>query len=112
MFAPCALGGILNEITIPQLQTSVVAGAANNQLAHTIHGQLLHDNGILYAPDYVINAGGLIFAESRYSENSEEQMLQHIDTIGLTLLEIFERATLQNQPTNTISDTIAKERLA
>lgn len=112
VFAPCALGGILNETTINQLQTTIVAGAANNQLAHSINGQLLHDNGILYAPDYVINAGGLIFAASRYSETSEEKMLQHIDGIAMTLLEIFERSTLQNRPTNAVSDAIAKERIA
>ncbi len=62
VFAPCALGAIINDLTIHQIQTKIIAGAANNQLAHTHHGQKLFDKGILYAPDYVINAGGLIFA--------------------------------------------------
>lgn len=112
VFAPCALGGIVDDTTISQLQTTIIAGAANNQLAHRFHGQHLHDNGILYAPDYVINAGGLIFAAGRYASTSETQMQQQINGIGSRLLEIFERSSVENRPTSMISDDIAKEILA
>lgn len=111
VFAPCALGGIINDISINQLQAPIVAGAANNQLAHTYHGQMLHDKGILYATDYVINSGGLIFANSKYSNIADEKMQQQIDGIGHRLMEIFERSIKENRPTSTISDAIARELL-
>jgi leucine dehydrogenase len=60
IFSPCAMGGALKDDTIPQLRVDIVAGVANNQVAEARHGQLLHDKGILYAPDYVINAGGML----------------------------------------------------
>jgi leucine dehydrogenase len=107
VFAPCALGGILNDITISKLQTTIVAGAANNQLEHNVHGQHLHERGILYAPDYVINAGGVIFAACQYLKSSQEQMLLQINGIGNRLLEIFERSVAENKPTSAISDEIA-----
>ncbi len=112
VFAPCALGGVINDTTINQLRTSIVAGAANNQLEHTYHGQQLHEKGILYAPDYVINAGGVIFAASKYLKTSEEQMNLQLNSIGNRLLEIFERSAIENKPTSMISDTIAQELLA
>lgn len=112
VFAPCALGGILDDKTIEELKTTIVAGAANNQLAHHIHGQQLHDKGILYAPDYVINSGGLIFAGGQYASTSETQMQQKINGIGTRLLEIFERSKKENRSTSSISDAIAKELLA
>lgn len=111
VFAPCALGAILNDTSIAELQTTIVAGAANNQLAHQYHGQVLHDKGILYAPDYVINAGGVIYAASRYLGMADEQMHQKIDDIQLALLNIFERSTAENIPTSKIADTIAQERI-
>lgn len=112
VLVPCALGGVLNDQTIPELQTSIIAGAANNQLHHTRHGQVLHDKGILYAPDYVINAGGLIFAACKYSKTSEDEMQNQINYIGHRLIEIFERSTKENRPTNIISDAMAQELLA
>lgn len=112
VFAPCALGGILNDKSITELQTTIVAGAANNQLEHSFHGQQLHDKGILYAPDYVINAGGLIFAAGRYASTPETQMEQQINGIGNRLLEIFVRSSAEDRPTSAISDAIAKELLA
>lgn len=111
VFAPCALGAILNEITINQLQTSIVAGAANNQLAHSIHGQLLHDKNILYAVDYVINAGGLIFAASQYLHTPDYLVEQQIEGIGTSLLEIFSRSKKENKPTSEIADQLAEEKL-
>ncbi|KTD46095.1 Glu/Leu/Phe/Val dehydrogenase [Legionella quinlivanii] len=112
VFAPCALGAIINDMSIGQLQTTIIAGAANNQLAHSYHGQLLHEKGILYAADYVINAGGLIFAASKYLHTPEDLVNQQIDSIRTHLLEIFSRSQRENQPTSVIADTIAQEKLA
>ncbi|WP_133127469.1 Leu/Phe/Val dehydrogenase [Legionella nagasakiensis] len=112
VFSPCALGAIINDISINQLQTTIIAGAANNQLAHTYHGQKLHDRGILYATDYVINAGGLIFAASKYLHTHEELVNEQIDGIGTTLLQIFTRSQNENRPVSEIADTLAQEKLA
>lgn len=112
VFAPCALGAILNDITIPQLQTTIIAGAANNQLAHSYHGKILHDKGILFAADYVINAGGLIFAASKYLQTPEAQITEQIDHIYTHLTEIFARSAKENVPSNEIADALAQEKLA
>ncbi|MDP1604155.1 MAG: amino acid dehydrogenase [Legionella sp.] len=112
VFAPCALGAIINDITIPQLQTSIIAGAANNQLAHRYHGEILHEKGILYAADYIINAGGLIFAASKYLNTQENDINQQIEGIGTTLSEIFIRSQRENLPASEIADTLAQEKLA
>lgn len=111
IFAPCALGAVLNDKTIAALQTTVVAGGANNQLAHTYHGQQLHDRGVLYAPDYVINAGGLIFAADQYLHHSTKRLPEQLHNIHTSLLEIFHRSARDNTPTSTIADTIAQEKL-
>ena len=111
VFAPCALGAIVNDISINQLQTNIIAGAANNQLAHTYHGQQLHDKGILYATDYVINAGGVIFAASKYLHTPQQLVNQQIDGIGTALMQIFTRSAEENRPTSEIADTMAKEKL-
>ena len=111
VFSPCALGAIFNEITIPQLQTKIIAGAANNQLADPNHGQLLHDRGILYAPDYVINAGGVIFACGKYFHSSPIKTEQNLNRIGTSLTEIFARSQLENKSTSDIADKIAEELL-
>lgn len=112
VFAPCALGAIINDTTINQLQTTVVAGAANNQLAHTYHGEQLHAKGILYATDYVINAGGLIFAASKYLRTPEQRVIEQIDGIRTSLLQIFTRSAEENRPASEIADTMAQEKLA
>lgn len=112
VFAPCALGAIINDVSINQLQTGIIAGAANNQLAHTYHGQLLHDKGILYAPDYVINAGGVIFAASKYLKTSDTQFNLQLENIHTTLLTIFTRSQQENRPTSDIADIMAREKLA
>ncbi|KTD49563.1 Glu/Leu/Phe/Val dehydrogenase [Legionella rubrilucens] len=112
VFSPCALGAIINDMTINQLQTTIVAGAANNQLAHTYHGKLLHDKGIVYAADYVINAGGLVFAASKYLNTPEEQVVRQINSIGTSLMEIFVRSQKENRPASEIADTLAQEKLA
>lgn len=112
VFSPCALGAIINDLTIPQLQTTIVAGAANNQLAHTYHGQQLHSKGILFAVDYVINAGGLIFAASKYLETPAEKTTEQIDSIYNHLTDIFSLSVRENRPTSEIADNLAKEKLA
>lgn len=112
VFSPCALGAIINDATINELQTSIIAGAANNQLAHAYHGEQLHQKGILYATDYVINAGGLILAASKYLRTPAAQVDKQIDGIGSSLLQIFTRSAEENLPTSQIADTMAQEKLA
>ncbi|MEM6463335.1 MAG: Glu/Leu/Phe/Val dehydrogenase dimerization domain-containing protein [Pseudomonadota bacterium] len=109
IFAPCALGAGLNLVTIPELAAPIVAGSANNQLAEADDGQLLMSKDILYAPDYVINAGGVI---ALANEDIDERVLDaDVRAIGETLTTIFERAKEQNAPTQLIADRMAEERL-
>jgi len=112
VFSPCALGAGLNKKTIPNIKAKVIAGAANNQLARHTLAQLLHDKGILYAPDYVINAGGLIFATTMYEGKPADQCLEKIAAIEETLNEIFERSKRENSPPSEIADAIGNERLS
>jgi leucine dehydrogenase len=109
VLAPCALGGILNEATIPRLQVRIVAGAANNQLLRDEDGARLHERGILYAPDYVINAGGVINAAAEYlGSMSEDGVLRRIDRIGETLALILDRAARKGRPTSETADEMAR----
>ena len=114
VLAPCALGAILNYKTIPRLKCAVVAGAANNQLYTDRDGDTLTSRSILYAPDYVINGGGLIavFLENvsdGYDDGRAESMTAAISD---TLAEIFQRADAEDRPTNEVADRIALERIA
>jgi leucine dehydrogenase len=111
VLAPCALGAILNTRSIARLRATVVAGAANNQLAHGQDGEALRAAGVLYAPDYVINAGGIISVAREYYGGTEAQVLEDIDGIPARLTEIFERARRENRTTNEIADRMARERL-
>ena len=110
VFAPCALGAILNDSTIPQLKASIVAGAANNQLAEARHGVELMKRGILYAPDYVINAGGIIDVYHERIGFDRAALLKHIEGIHDNLMEVFERARKEERPTGEVADAIAEER--
>jgi leucine dehydrogenase len=93
IYAPCALGATLNDDTIPQLKCEIVAGAANNQLANEErHGQMLVDSGILYAPDFLINAGGLINVYSEIASYSREEVMKRSQQIFGRTLEILEMA--------------------
>jgi len=113
VFAPCALGAILDARSIPRLKAQVIAGAANNQLAQDGDGAALSAAGILYAPDYVINAGGIISVSREYHGGATEaQVLEDIKRIPLRLTEIFERARRESRPTNEVADQMARERLA
>lgn len=110
VFAPCALGAILNDSTIPQLKAKVVAGASNNQLAEPRHGVELMKRGILYAPDYVINAGGIIDVYHERIGFDRAALLKHIEGIHDNLMEVFERACKEERPTGEVADAIAEER--
>ncbi|WP_288023704.1 Glu/Leu/Phe/Val dehydrogenase dimerization domain-containing protein [Thauera sp.] len=110
VFAPCALGAILNDSTIPQLKAKVVAGASNNQLAEPRHGVELMKRGILYAPDYVINAGGIIDVYHERIGFDRAALLKHIEGIHDNLMEVFERARKEERPTGEVADAIAEER--
>lgn len=110
VFAPCALGAILNDSTIPQLKAKIVAGAANNQLAEARHGLELMKRGILYAPDYVINAGGIIDVYHERIGFDRSALLKHIEGIHDNLMEVFERARKEERPTGEVADAIAEER--
>ena len=115
VFAPCALGAVLNDETIPRLKASIVAGAANNQLAEARHGKALAERGILYAPDYVINAGGLIYVSYEVSYRGihfdREVAMAHVGRLYDRLQHLFERAESDGVPTNEMADRIAWERL-
>ncbi len=112
VLAPCAMGNAINEKTLPLIKAKVIAGSANNQLATPEMGRELMNMGILYAPDYVINAGGLIDVHNTLYCQRDEQMLQtQIQRIADTLMCIFKRSEKEQLPTNTIVDLMAKEIL-
>jgi leucine dehydrogenase len=110
VFAPCAMGAILDAESIAKLKVKVIAGAANNQLAKEEFGQLLADKGILYAPDYVINAGGIIDIYHQSISSSDKGLRDHIEKISDTLLEIYRRAQSKKIATNIVANQIAEER--
>ncbi|WP_415901789.1 Leu/Phe/Val dehydrogenase [Neptuniibacter sp. QD29_5] len=111
VIAPCALGASLNDKTIPLIKAKVIAGAANNQLSRPQHDRELHERGILYAPDYAINAGGIIDISYERSGYDAAKAKAHIEAIGDTLNEIFNRSVQENRPTGEIADELALERL-
>ena len=111
--APCALGAVFDANTIPRLQTSIIAGAANNQLATAQDGARLHSTGVLYAPDYVINAGGIISVGREYLGGATaESILAEIQRIPARLTEIFARSSATNRPTSELADEMARQLLA
>jgi leucine dehydrogenase len=114
VLAPCALGGVIDDHNLPRLSCDIVAGAANNQLSEPRHGAALHERGILYAPDYVTNAGGLIniAQELRPGGYDRARALAHVAAIETTLAEIFDRSEREDRPTHEIADEVAEERIA
>jgi leucine dehydrogenase len=111
VFAPCALGGVLNDETIPKLKAELVVGAANNQLLEPRHGEQLEERGILYAPDYAANAGGVINGCCREMLGWDtERTLAKTDAIYDTLLNIFELARREKIATYQAADRLAEER--
>ncbi len=112
VFAPCALGAVFDDRTIPELRCKVVAGAANNQLAEPRHGDVLFARGILYAPDYAINAGGLIHVASEHRGYDAAAVRERTMKIHGTVLEIARRALQKGVSPHRIADALAEERLA
>lgn len=108
VFVPCALGAGLNENTIPQIRARAVAGAANNQLAGPQDGQRLQDRGILYAPDYVLNAGGVISIAIGTPETGPGPVLERIQAISRTLAEIFDQSGHTGNPPAIVADCLAE----
>jgi leucine dehydrogenase len=111
VFSPCALGAVLNKDTIKRLKAGIVAGSANNQLAHHHYGTFMHERGILYAPDFLINAGGIIHVAVTYDRGDIKQSLQQINNIYDTVYEIFARSEQEDCATNDIAEKIACDRL-
>ncbi|HXY29114.1 MAG TPA: Glu/Leu/Phe/Val dehydrogenase [Gemmatimonadaceae bacterium] len=111
IFAPCALGAIINDKTIPQLKVEIVAGGANNQLLEERHGVALEERGILYAPDYVANAGGVINVYSELAGWDAQRALRKADEIYATTLGVFEIARADGIPAHEAADRLAERRL-
>jgi leucine dehydrogenase len=111
IFAPCALGGIINDQTIPQLKVEIVAGAANNQLLEPRHGVALEERDILYAPDYVANAGGIINGCIELLGWDRSYTLSRVREIYDHLLVVFETAKREKIPTREAADRLAEQRL-
>jgi len=112
IFAPCALGAVVNDATLPQLKVKVIAGGANNVLAEPRHGDELEKRGILYAPDYVINAGGLINVNSELMGWSSERALRKAAEIHDTMQRVFDLARSERLPTYVAADRLAEQRIA
>ncbi len=112
VFAPCALGGTLNGSTIPRLKAKVIAGAANNQLATDEDADALAARGILYAPDYVINAGGIINVSCERQGYDRDRAMGETAKIYDTAMAIFNRAAEEKRSTAAVADAMAEERLA
>lgn len=114
VFSPCALGASINDNTIDQLKASIIAGCANNQLAASKHDQILKDKGILYAPDYVINAGGIINVSLEiYPEPyCADEATKIVEKIYDTLMTVFVKADAENKPTGIVADEMAREIIA
>ena len=110
VFAPCALGAVLDCDSIARLQARVVAGAANNQLQHDAIGETLLHEGILYAPDYVINAGGVIDVAFERTGYDLDKVVAKVEGIAASLTEIFERSDAEQRPTSEVADDLARER--
>ena len=109
VLAPCALGNILTSVTIPKLRASVIAGAANNQLATTEDGTRLAERSILYAPDYVVNAGGIISVAREYlGQSCENEVRAEVSRIPERMRAIFNEAQESGQPTNVVADELAR----
>lgn len=112
IYAPCALGATVNDETIHKIRAKVIAGAANNQLANeVVHGQLLKEKGILYAPDFLINAGGVINVYSELAKLTKEQVMEKTENIFNTSLEIFKHAEINNITTHQAALSIAQKRI-
>ncbi|MCS1350804.1 Glu/Leu/Phe/Val dehydrogenase [Mechercharimyces sp. CAU 1602] len=112
IFSPCALGAIINDDTLPRLQCKVIAGAANNQLQADRHGKELQERGIVYAPDYVINAGGVFNVADELHGYNRERAMKRVETIYDNIERVFAIAKRDGIPSNLAADRMAEERIA
>ncbi|WP_374163297.1 Glu/Leu/Phe/Val dehydrogenase [Arcticibacter sp. MXS-1] len=112
VYAPCALGGTINSATIPRMKCSIIAGSANNQLAdEELHGQMLLDKGILYAPDYLINAGGMINCYSELTGYSRKRTAQLAENIYSATRKVLKKSKEENIPAMKAANIIAEKRI-
>lgn len=113
IFAPCALGAIINDETIPQLKCRVIAGAANNQLREVRHGDVIESKGILYAPDFIINAGGVINVYDELLEGgyNHDRAMRKVSTVFSNIEKVIAIAKRDNIPTYKAADVLAEERI-
>ena len=111
IFAPCALGGVINDETIPVLKAKIIAGAANNQLLEERHGDVLRERNILYAPDYVANVGGVFNGCTELLGWDSARSAQKIDEVYDTILTIYQNARAEGIATNKAADRLAEDRL-
>ncbi|MEM8988108.1 MAG: Glu/Leu/Phe/Val dehydrogenase dimerization domain-containing protein [Pseudomonadota bacterium] len=113
VYAPCALGGAINPTTVQHLKVKVVAGAANNQLQSPEMGAALNDRGVLYAPDYIVNAGGVISVGQEVIGGwTKEKVYARLDKIGVTIKEVFARADRDGRRTDEVANAMAEEIIA
>ncbi len=111
IFSPCALGAIVNDETLPKFRFQIIAGGANNQLKEQKHGDVLRQKNILYAPDYVINAGGLMNVYVELEGYSRERAMTMTRGIYYNLRRVFSLANSEGVPTNVAADKVAEERI-
>lgn len=111
VLAPCGLGGVLNQHSIPRLQCAIVAGCANNQLVNEAAGEALAEEGILYAPDYVINSGGLIYCSTRYHGGNQASVEKNILRLADTLQHIFNECRQHKVASNIVANVMAERIL-
>jgi len=111
IYAPCALGATINDDTITKLKAKVIAGSANNQLKTNNHGDTIHDMGIIYTPDYVLNSGGVINVADELNGYNHTRAMKKVDTIYDNLTAIFDIARRDNIPTYIAADRMAEERI-
>lgn len=112
IFAPCALGAVINDNTLGQLKAKVIAGSSNNQLKDESHGDQLHEMGIAYAPDYVINAGGVINVADELHGYNHERAMKKVEAIYDNVSKVFEISKRDGIPTYAAADRLAEERIA
>ncbi|HLR66402.1 Glu/Leu/Phe/Val family dehydrogenase [Virgibacillus alimentarius] len=111
IYAPCALGAIINDDTIPRIKAKVIAGSANNQLKTNEHGDMLYEKGIIYTPDYVLNSGGVINVADELIGYNYDRAMKKVNTIYDNLTKVFEISRRDNIPTYAAADRMAEERI-
>lgn len=112
VFSPCALGGAISPTTLPSIKAKIIAGAANNQISDTKLGQAILNEGIIYVPDYVINAGGIIDIHHQNHSSTAEKLKRHLLKIGDTIQLILDKSKSDDMPTTTIANNLAEQKFA